>query len=609
MSDNKSFYSPTYTVDFYDKLCKSYAIRSKLIPFDRKDQFIDFITRTVIFHGGLAGPLSMIAAYFASPLRVLTGNILLKEKVLDIYNKVGGFRSQMNAWLSVFMYNYTCLIYFPKQIIEMTCPNCHNKFVINNSGYQYPFKIVPLDYTEDGTIKMRSDSRLSYSERRVHPRQYGIRCDCPECNSTIEGAPNTTWSFSTPGRLMVLNPKLFNVDRNDVGMQQLVIDPKYYTGKLTLDKELDWFDLENVPWNLAVTYASKENIYIPDRNTYMLFSLREYAGIGAAGDSVAPILSSVSDTIALDIYKMGNEGLAFSKIDPLYIVSPVNNTNAAFDGISHGQLRDFIIQGIVAHQEGDINRVLYSPVPVDTSALFGDGKRFMSVNELMTYNNMILGALGFSGDALNGASGLSMDPVRFEAWNNLINEFNNKFIKLMDNILSLVSVKYNQAKQAKDKKMRPTLWIQQLSQLNQGMNLQQRFQLAQSGQIPLDELMHDLGMPSMDLWRSYLMETQLSQQKFQIELARETTKLSQQEAEREQTDNSVAEGSNMHIAKQTITEKAEQYAAELADQDSSYVRSALDQLSKEDYVLYAVTVKKLDELRNMQRREAEAQQE
>jgi len=230
----------------------------------------------------------------------------------------------------------------------------------------------------------------------------------------------------------------------------------------------------------------------------------------------------------------------------------------------------------------------------------------MSVSELMTYNNMILGALGFSGDALNGGSGMVLDPVRFEAWNNLIREFNNRFIKLMDNIMTLVSVKYSKAKLSDDKDRVPVLWMQQLSQLNQGMNLQQRMQLAQSGQIPMDELMFDLGMPSMDLWRSYLLETRLNEESFQIRLAREVTTLQQQEAEKEQQDKSIVEGGNMHIAKQAIIQEAEQFAQELAQQDSSYVRSTLDQLSKEDFVTYAVTVKKLDELRTMQRREAEA---
>ena len=606
MSETKSFYSPSYSIDYYDKLCKSYALRSKIIPYDRKDEFIDYITRTVIFHGGLAGPLSTVASYFSSPLRVLTGDTALRDKVDDVYKKTEAFWAQMSAWLSVFMYNYTCMIYFPKQTISMTCPNCSQTFVVNNPGYQYPIKIVTLDYQEDGTSKMRGNGRLPNSEKRQHPKQYGISCDCPQCGSTIKGAPNTTWCFSNPGKLLVLNPKLFHVDRNDVGQKRLIIDPKYYKGKLELDKEIDWFDLDNVPWNLAVTYASRENIYTPDVNSYMLFSLREFAGIGTSGDSVAPILSSVSDTVAMDIYKMGNEGLAFSKIDPLYIVSPVNNQSGVFEGISQGQFRDFIVQGMKAHQEGDMNRILYSPLPVDTTPLFGDGKRFMSVSELMTYNNMILGALGFSGDALNGGSGMVLDPVRFEAWNNLIREFNNRFIKLMDNIMTLVSVKYSKAKLSDDKDRVPVLWMQQLSQLNQGMNLQQRMQLAQSGQIPMDELMFDLGMPSMDLWRSYLLETRLNEESFQIRLAREVTTLQQQEAEKEQQDKSIVEGGNMHIAKQAIIQEAEQFAQELAQQDSSYVRSTLDQLSKEDFVTYAVTVKKLDELRTMQRREAEA---
>ena len=148
------------------------------------------------------------------------------------------------------------------------------------------------DFDEDGTQKVRAESRLSDSEKRQHPKQYGLRCDCPKCNSRIEGVPTTVWKFSKPGRLTLINPKLFTVDKNDTGSTRVVIDPKYYHGKLKMDTEIDWFDLYNVPWNLAVTYASKETVYIPDPSYYMLFSLREFAGISACGDPVAPVISS-----------------------------------------------------------------------------------------------------------------------------------------------------------------------------------------------------------------------------------------------------------------------------------------------------------------------------
>lgn len=607
MADNSALCSPTYTVEYYDKLCKSYALRAKIIPYDHKDEFIDYITRTVIFHGGLAGPLASAASYFSVPVKTISGDESLRRQVASVYQDIEGFWAQMSAWLSIFMYNTTCLIYLPRQTISMNCPNCETEFAINKPSYQYPFKIVALDYEEDGTTRMRSNAGFAEAEKRQHPKQYGISCNCPNCNSRIEGAPSVKWTFSSPGKLLVLNPKLFHVDRNDSGKKRVVIDPEYYSGKLALDKELDWFDLDNVPWNIAVTYASRESIYIPDEKMYMLFSLREFVGIGSSGDSVAPILSSVSDTVAMDIFKMGNEGLAFSKIDPLYIVSPTNVTNPAFEGMSQGQFRDFIIQGMKAHQEGDMNRVLYSPMPVDTSAIFGDGKRFMSVNELMTYNNMILGALGFSGDALNGGSGLVADPVKFEAWNNVIREFNNRFLKLLNTIMELVSVKYYRAKYSQSKDVLPTIWMPQLSQMNQGMNLQQKMQMAQQGLIPMDELMSDLGMPDMYLWESYLKETKLRDQRFQLELNREVTRINQEEAEREQTDPSVPEGSNMYAAKEAILQQAEQMAQELAGQDTGWIKSYLSDVSQEDFVLYSVVVKKLEELRGIQRREVEAQ--
>lgn len=598
-------YSPSYSVDYYDKLCKSYALRSKLVPYDKKDEFIDYLTQQVVFHGGLAGPLGTIASFFSKHIRVITGDDSVRQKVEEMDRQLGLFWTQMTAWLSVFMYSNTCIIYFPKQVIEMSCPNCKAVFAVNDSRYRYPVIIKAMDWEQDGTRRVMSSMRVGPSEKRQHPRQYGISCECPECASTISGVPTTTWVFSAPGKLMVLNPKLFTLEKNDVGHQRVIIDPTYYKGPLLLDKEIDSFHLEGVPWNLAVTYASREMVYDPDPMYYMTFSLREFAALGTAGSAVPPVLSSISDMVTMDIYKMGIEGLAFSKIDPLYVVSPVQNNNAAFDGLSQADFRDFIIQGMKAHQEGDINRVLYSPMPVDVSALFGDGKRFMSIQEIMVTQNMVLGGLGFTNEALNGSSGFSTDPVKFEAWNNVIGEFNARIIILVNNILKLSSVKYYKAVTDPEVDKRPTLWIPQLSQLNGGLNIQQKLDLVAAGRLPIEEVVEDIGLPSVRLWRQYIKASKLAEERSALELESAVTKMREAYVEQENASEN-GEAPNMALARQLIVEEAENTAQELSQLTPQERRSRTEALKTSDYVLYAVVIKKLETINNVQTAEAKA---
>ena len=601
-------YSAMYSVDKYDKLCKSYAVRSGIIPTDDKAAFIKFITKNVVFHGGLAGPLFTISSYFARKLRVISEDLFMNDKLIDLANKLGLFEIQRDIWMSLFMFSNTCCIYFPKQTIKMKCPECNHEYQVNSKNYEYPFTLVGLAWEQDLTRRITSSGKVSSEEKRQHPKQYGIKCTCPACQSVIMGPPQVKWVLSSLGTMMVLNPLMYEVSRNDIGLEKVIIDPKYYEGRLGIGRELEYFDIEGMPWNLVITYASGEMVYEPDEQFYSLLHLNNYVSMGTAGAAVPPVISSVSDLISIDIYKMGNEGLAFSKIDPLYMVSPTNVSGAAFEGNSHTKMRDFVVSGIKAHQEGDINRILYSPAPMNTSALFGDGKRFMSINELMTMQGLVLGAMGMSTEALNGSSGFAGDPVKFSAWNKIMGSVNAEMLDLLDTIFRLVVPKYNNYMlDTEKKKERPKLWMKQLGQTNGGMDLEVKMDLVRQGKIPIDETLDDLGMPSMAIWRSYLKATTLDEERFQTRLSRDVAKLYEEEASREGGEEGGGTGANMHVAKQQIEQEAEGYAQELMQMDDGARKSRTEQLKVQDFVLYSVVIKKLDILHTQQRQQAESQ--
>lgn len=595
------FYSTTYSVEHYNKLCNSYAMRDKLVPHKDKSDYIDFITRTVVFHGGLIGPLSKAALYFANNIRVVTGNDFLKRSVEKTLGELDSFGVLVKAWLSAFMFDTVSITYFPEQDIIMTCKECKHVFTVNSKDYKYPFKIVDLRFEDDPVRKLRTDGKLNPLEKRQHPRNFGVKCECDNCGSLIVDSPETSWNLSRAGKLTLLNPKLCVIETNDVGKDRLVIDPRYYSGALALNKELEWFHLSGVPWNLACTYASKDRLYYPDEDWYILYSMREVASLGTTGAAVAPMLSCVSDTISMDVYKMGNEGLALSKVDPLYMVGPNNTEGPAFEGVSLSQFKDFLVGGIKAHHEGDINRILVSAAPVDVQPLFGDGKRFMHVQELVTYQNMALGGLGLSSSSLDGASGFTMDPVMMDTWNKLINVMNVKYLSLHNNILKLISRSYAAAADSSRAEDKVTLWLPQLSQLNGGVNMDAKWKMAQSGELPFEEFTRDLGIPDPELWRGALLENEKARLRFERRKERILDEVQRNELEKMQ-ESDVSGGPNMALARQQLVQEAESLAEQLMHVGNDDRQSYLRQIQKEDYVLHAILVRKIEELRNLQYR-------
>lgn len=604
IENNTTTSSYSLSVERYTNLHASYASRSGLIPYDNKNDLIDYLTKTVIFHGGLAGPLSIIASYFSSNPKIITADSRLEDDIKKLFTTLDLFRKQTIAWTSAFIYNHACLVYLPRQDIEMTCPNCKSSFMINNATYSYPFQIVELNSDQDYTSSIRRDSRLSIEEKNLHPRRYGIKCVCPNCQSKMYGPPNVKWRYHTPGKIVSINPKLVIVDTNDAGEQRVIIDPASYKGKLALYTDLEYFDLIGMPWGLITAYASKEEIYLPDTKYCFIFSLREYAGIGTSGGSASPLISAISDTISLDIFKLGTEGIAFSKINPLYVLSPVQTQSGVWEGMSHQDFKEFILDGVKAHQEGDINRLLYSPMPVDTSALFGDGKRFMSINEMSVYSEMIISGLGFSIDMIRGGSGFTGDPVKFEAWNNIRTHFNDNFIAFLVNICKLTNSRFYKAEKDETTK-KPVIWIKQLSQLNNGLNLSAKWDLADKDRLPIDEVFEDIGIPSSKIWRDVILRQKLEARDFENTLAAALDKQQNDFLEANKQD-AGEDSANIEAATHDIQSKAMDIANQLSQIDEGQKKSQLNSLQKQNFVLYATVVKYLEDINQNATAEAKA---
>jgi len=601
-------HSTTYTIDHYNKLCKSFMMRDKIIPHNDRGEFIDFITRTVVFHGGLIGPLSKAALYFSNPINVVCSNKMVVKTVNEMCKQLGVFDIQSMGWLSVFMFDEIAILYFPHQTLTMTCPECGEKFVIAPDSYDYTFRITDMTQDTDPNRKVRANSKLNREEKRNHPKQYAIKCECPKCGTLFSNTPDQRWDLTKPGSLILLNPKLYKMDVNDVGRERLIIDPKEYKGPLALNKELEPFHLQGVPWNLACVYASKDRIYEPDSDWYYTFSMRKVLSLGTTGRGVSPVLSSVSDTISMDAFRMGNEGLALSKIDPLYMASMDASRDPSFDGVSVSEFKDFIVAGMKAHSEGDINRVLVSPSPVNVYPLYGDGKRFMHVQELVTYQNMVLGAMGLTSDAAQGGSGFISDPVMFDTWNKIVTRFNTGFLDFLVRIFRLNSKAFNSAYISTKPEDKVSLWIQQLSMLNDGLSLKERLAMATSGDIPFEEYTKILGIPDIELWRGSILESQKARLKFELKRDKELNKIREDAMEQQQKDRegSGQSGPDMALARHNIVAEAQSLAEQFFGMEEGQRDSYLNQLQKEDYVLHAVVTNKLEELHKMEDVEAQS---
>lgn len=589
-----------YQISNYKKSCSNYAVRNDIVP-EKKKELIMFLSRLLAFHGSVFGPIYTSATYFADNIRIISDDDALVRSIEKRLFSMNTFNVFVEAWVNMFIFPQTCMIYFPAQELKVHC-DCGASTIVDPKTLQTPVRIVGLESILSKHYKIRTDGKIPSQVTRNYPEEYGLQYTCPYCGSLTVSPVEASWNRKAVGSLNILNPVLYNVETNDVGLQRIEIDPTNYQGYLKLGSEIEAFHLMNVPWDLAVTYAVKDRVYIPDPQMYRLLYLRKLSTLGTNGGSMPPVMSSLSDLITADLLKMGMEAMSLSKVDPLYVASPLQNTNVAYEGASHAEFKEFFLQGIKAHQEGDINRLLYSPIGVQVDAIFGDGKRYISIPEILSLQNSVLGQMGLSHDG----TGFNGNPVLYEAMNKTVKNTNSVLLDFIHFILSYSSRAYDAV--ADEQGSRIQLWMPGLSQINNGLSIQERLGMVDRGELPPEVKTDILGLPSLKIWRDQTLKEIVEQKEFDIRLGKVLTDVSNRALNQAEENALQGGGANMKLAKEELMRQSEEIMAELAEMDNGPKQSYMKQLKVKDYAVFAVVSKLLEDERRMQNTAAQAQQ-
>ncbi|OQA17938.1 MAG: hypothetical protein BWY61_02086 [Firmicutes bacterium ADurb.Bin354] len=260
------------------------------------------------------------------------------------------------------------------------------------------------------------------------------------------------------------------------------------------------------------------------------------------------------------------------------------------------------MQCIKAHQEGDINRLLYSPLGLSIEPIFGDGKRYISIPEIMSLQNSILGQMGMAHDG----TGFTGNPVLYEAMNKTVRNVNDIFIDFMNFILSYSSDAYYRSSGGYNPAIQ--LWMPGLSQINNGISVQERLGMVERGELPTTVKTDILGLPSLKVWRSQNLKELVEQKEFDIKLGKVMTEISNRALNQAEENVTQGGGANMKLAKEELMRQSEDIMAELSEMDNGPKQSYMKQLKVKDYPVFAVVSKLLEDERRMQNTAAKAEQ-
>jgi len=582
-------------------------MRSNIIPYNDKVEYIRFLTRFVLHHGYLRGTLKKISAFFTKKIIVTTIDEGSKKAINEILESFDYMTIQFNTIFNMFIYDQAILMHIPKQNISVKCPKCKTEYAINNK-YPYSFSLQYLDdmYHIDGRIKQ--DSGLPPEERKLYARAIGIESTCTHCGTEHVSSPKVEWDFRANGVLKLMNPLWCDVYQNDAGKQYLRVNPDNYDGILDMTIPLRHYHIEGLTWDLICCFAGRDRYFVPNNEYYEIFSMEEISALGS-GRSVSTLISAVSDLLHIDILKLGNEGIALSKVNPLYMLTPTDPSgNGAFSLVDQENFKDFMLQEVKEHAQGDINRLIYSPVPVNAIPMFGDGKKFLALQELTHFQANVITSLGFSPDVLNGTTGIINEPFNLSSMEILLNSFQTKFSRLIDNTLKKKHGTY--AKDKADSKTGKLFIMEKIGAAKGGLDYNVKLDLIRQNILPMSMLVEDLGYSSLQYWESVMKEEGIQKYKNDMKTQQEMAKIDQNLMMASQ-DSQVATGKvDTTAAIYQLDQEAEMHIQQLsAMAESGQRKSYLNQIKNENPTLYYIVIGKWREFKQFNNTQSQYSEE
>jgi len=301
------------------------------------------------------------------------------------------------------------------------------------------------------------------------------------------------------------------------------------------------------------------------------------------GWGIPPIMAALNAVFYVNTLRKANEAIALERMLSFRIMHPGQRTSSA-EPATRIRLDTWVTEMKQNYERFrvDPNHVMFSPVPVETSTVGGDGKLLMSIGELEAAETNILLALGIPREFVYGGLNNLGGSITLRNLENQLMNHSEMLLGFSQWVADRSAAYLGWAKVQVD--MLPFKLIDDVQQKAADM------QLFASGLLSKRTLLQMHNHDYDDEQKQQLQEA-IDEHKFQEEVGERVGEL--QNALQAQV-KQMAMGGGAGGSEQ-IMETAYQYFEQLMQMPYEERKSALHQLQQEDYVTYSVVTKLLDE--------------
>lgn len=358
--------------------------------------------------------------------------------------------------------------------------------------------------------------------------------------------------------------------------------------KLKIQKG-DRLFVDSIPWAFVEAVRYNQDFKF-DRGS--LFHLKNISSGGTVeGVAVPPLLSLFSLVFYQATLRKANEAIATEYLNPLRVVFPQAQT-ANSDPVVAMSMRNFrsnMEEALRRHKQ-DKNHVVIAPVPVGYQPLGGDGKNLLVAQEIQQAEQSILLSLGVSQELLSGTTNWTSSSVGLRMMENLLTSYIGRLQDLIDWITEKVSAYLTMEKVA--------VTMAPFKLLDDEVLKQMLMNLSVAGKGSEKTLYEELGID----WYE-------EQEKIKDEAVVRARMAVETQFEVGEAEFVAAKAAGEQMSGneeyQNLLTKAQQMAEELYAADDGTRRSFLGDLKVNDYTMYLMVSKLIDEAHQSEAHRAE----
>jgi len=582
--------TPSFTkinTEFYDTtFLKKYnylsSIYQYVLPNDIKEVFkwVNFITANVPMVQSALDKMASISitslSYLSNDLTELTQDDALSWKSI-LEDEVGIIERLKEIGFNFLLYaNQFISVNFPIDR-TITCSSCETKFKRKN--------------VEDVKLKPK-----------VNNKELVFTGICPSCGKetafTISDRPIEDLS-----RMKIISWPVNSIDLYEdeiTGVKTIYYNPSEADKELIKNGNKD--KLFNLPKDIII--ASLTDGKIKFNETSVLHVRNRKFNSTNTSWGIPMLTSAIPDMISLLLLRKMNEKIYSDMILPLRGLVP------RVQGVDQQPIYNYMggsdlknkVEGLIKSWKKDPTAIKFFPIPLEPINLFGEGKNLELSQEIDAYSTMIMTSIGVPPEFVKGGLSYSGAGASLRVLQNQLIELTKSLEQVANFIIRQIANRIN--KEQIKVKLVPIKLIDDIADKQNMLNLLQAGKV--SGHTALD--FFDLDYHKE---QERMMEEQKEDIRRQLELQRYQQDVATSLEDKIKQESMMENSSAWNINQTAIIQEADTYVQQLQSMDYGVRKSKLDELAKENPVLYAVVrwrMEFLDQKQKTQSQDGNTQQ-